>query len=89
MAEGKTKRDATRCLKRHLAREVFFLLWNPAYEDLGPGFLNPSGSAGLPADRLGRPRRLARQDPRIERGLDHDEEFIATYRAWLNEHLAA
>ncbi len=35
-AQGKTRCDVTRCLKRHIAREVFHLLQHPAYEEVGP-----------------------------------------------------
>lgn len=89
-AEGKTKRDVTRCLKRHIAREVFWLLQHPAYEEVGPDLRSARKSAHISlqtvSDDLGVwPTKISR----IERGLDHDDEFVAIYQAWLNEHLAA
>ncbi len=89
-AEGKTKRDVTRCLKRHIAREVFWLLLHPAYEEVGPELRSARKSANISlqtvSDDLGVwPTKVSR----IERGLDHDDEFIAIYQVWLNEHLAA
>ena len=41
-AEGKTNRDAIRCLKRHLARRIWHLLVDPAPP--GPGDPHPSTS---------------------------------------------
>ncbi len=89
-AQGKTKRDVTRCLKRHIAREVFWLLQHPAYEEVGPQLRTTRTSAHVSlqtvSDDLGVwPTKISR----IERGLDHDEEFVAIYQAWLSEHLAA
>ena len=89
-AQGKTKRDVTRCLKRHIAREVFWLLQNPAYEEVGPQLRTTRTSAHISlqtvSDGLGVwPTKISR----IERGLEHDEEFVAIYQAWLSEHLAA
>jgi transposase len=88
-AEGKTKRDVTRCLKRHIAREVFWLLQNPAYEEIGPHLRTTRTSARISlqtvSDDLGVwPTKISR----IERGLEHGDEFIAIYQAWLTEHLA-
>ena len=41
-AEGKTNREAIRCLKRHLARRIWHLLVDPAQS--GPGHRHPSTS---------------------------------------------
>jgi len=89
-AQGKTKRDVTRCLKRHIAREVFLLLQNPAYEEVGPQLRATRTSAHVSlqtvSDDLGVwPTKISR----IERGLEHDHEFVAIYQASLNEHAAA
>jgi len=89
-AQRKTKRDITRCLKRHIAREVFFLLQNPTYQEIGPLLRRRRTSAHISlqtvSDHLGVwPTKISR----IERGLAHDDEFVATYQAWLNERMAA
>lgn len=89
-AQGKTKRDVTRCLKRHIAREVFFLLQHPTYEQVGPGLRNTRISAHISLQSISNelgvyPTKISR----IERGVDHDKKFIAIYQAWLNEHIAA
>ncbi len=88
--QGKTKCDVTRCLKRHIAREVFFLLQNPAYEEVGPQLRTTRTSAHISLQTVSDdlsvwPTKISR----IERGLDHDNEFVAIYQAWLNERMAA
>jgi len=89
-AEGKTKRDVTRCLKRHIAREAFWLLQHPAYAEVGPRLRTMRTSAHISlqtvSDDLGVwPTKISR----IERGLEHNEEFVTIYQAWLNQHRAA
>jgi transposase len=89
-AEGKTKRDVTRCLKRHLAREVFWLLQHPAYEEVGPELRTTRMVAHISlqavSDDLGVwPTKVSR----IERGLEHDPEFVERYQAWLTTKTAA
>jgi transposase len=46
-AEGKTKREAIRCLKRHLARHIFGLLYPPPAAPR-PGSTTPTGKLELP-----------------------------------------
>jgi transposase len=89
-AEGKTRRDVTRCLKRHIVREVFWLLQNPAYEEVGPQLRATRKSAHLSlqavSDDLGVwPTKVSR----IERGLEHDPDFVERYEAWLTNKTAA
>ena len=89
-AQGKTRRDVTRCLKRHIAREVFHLLQHPAYKEVGPELRTTRTSAHISlqtvSDDLGVwPTKISR----IERGLEHDGAFVLVYQAWLNEHVAA
>ena len=89
-AQGKTKRDVTRCLKRHIVREVFWLLQKPAYEEVGPQLRTTRTSARISLQTVSDdldvwPTKISR----IERGLEHAEEFVAVYQASLSEHLAA
>ncbi len=72
MAEGKTKRDVTRCLKRHIAREVFFLLQHPEYEEVGPQLRMARKSAHISLQTVsettsgcGRPRSRASSEDSI------------------------
>lgn len=89
-AEGKTKREIVRCLKRHVAREVFWLLQHPEFEAIGTQLrttrMNAKISLRTVSDDLG---VWATKVSRVERGLDHDPTFIASYRAWLSEKTAA
>ena len=90
LAEGKTKREIVRCLKRHVAREVFWLLHHPAFEAVGPQLRTTRTSAKISlrtvSDDLGVwPTKVSR----VERELDHDPEFIESYRTWLSQRMAA
>ena len=89
-AEGKTKREVTRCLKRHIAREIFSLLQNPAHEEVGPELRAARTAAHLSLQAVSHDLQVGPiKVSRIERGLDHDEEFIERYRAWLASRTAA
>jgi transposase len=89
-AEGKTKRDVTRCLTRHIAREVFWLLQHPAYEEVGPQLrsIRTADQISLQVVSDNLPVTLAKVS-RIERGLQHDPEFVERYEAWLVNQTAA
>lgn len=89
-AQGKTKRDVTRCLKRHLAREVFWLLQNPAYEEIGPRLRTTRTSANISLQVVSDNLQVTLSKvSRIERGLQHDPEFVERYEAWLDNQTAA
>lgn len=89
-AQGKTKRDVTRCLKRHIAREVYWLLKNPAYEEVGPKLRIMRTAAHISLQQVADDFQLwPIKISRIERGLDHDDEFVAKYEAWLVDRTAA
>lgn len=89
-AQGKTKRDVTRCLKRHLAREVFWLLQNPAYEEIGPRLRTTRTSAHISLQVVSDNLQVTLSKvSRIERGLQHDPEFVERYEAWLDNQTAA
>ncbi len=89
-AEGKTKRDVTRCLKRHIAREVFWLLQNPAYEEIGPHLRNARQCAHISLQMVSDDLQVwPIKVSRIQRGLDHDHEFVERYQEWLAERTAA
>jgi transposase len=89
-AEGKTKRDVIRCLKRHIAREIFAHLTNPAVVPVGTELRSVRKAAQISLTRasaeLGTyPLRISR----LERGLDHDRELAERYQAWLSEQSVA
>ena len=83
-AEGKTRREIIRCLKRHIAREIYHLLTNPPP--------TPSG-ADLRCLRQNTQTTLAQaatalhshttRISRLERGLDHNHQLATRYHHWL------
>ena len=89
-AQGKTKRDVTRCLKRHIAREVFHLLQHPAYEEVGPQLRSTWTAAQISLQAVSDNLQVTLSKvSRIERGLQHDPEFVERYEAWLTNQIAA
>ena len=89
-AEGKTRREIIRCLKRHIAREIFAHLTHPQVVPVGTTLRADRNAAKISlttaSTELGTyPLRISR----IERGLDHDREFAEQYRAWLVQKIAA
>lgn len=88
--EGKSKKEIIRCLKRHVAREVFGLLTNPPAVPLGAELRSARLDAGITlataAEVLGTwPTRLSE----LERGLKHDAELAGRYQLWLRPREAA
>ena len=83
-ANGKSKKDVLRCLKRAIAREAFHLLVRPepvpATDDLrdlrqrrGVTLVRAAMSIGAEPTRLSE----------LERGRRPNAELTAAYRAWL------
>ena len=88
-AEGKSLREIVRCLKRHVAREVYRHLVRPepvpAGSDLRAARLAAHISLQTVADALGSwPSRISA----LERGLKHDTALARRYVAWLDERSA-
>jgi transposase len=89
-AEGKSRREIIRCLKRHIAREVFAHLTHPQVVPVGSQLRVERNAAKISlttvSEELGTyPLRISR----LERGLDHDREFAERYQAWLRDQIAA
>ncbi len=89
-AEGKTDRDILRCLKRHIAREIYRLLTQPrpvtAVHDLRPARLRLGLPMQAAADHLGVSLTTI---SRTERGIKPNHELAATYRTWLHTKTAS
>ena len=89
-AEGKTKKDILRCLKRAIAREVFHLITDPQpvaeTGDLRPTRKNLGLTLAEAADALD---CSLLKISRIERGHVGDSKFVTKYRTWLNEQTTA
>lgn len=88
--EGKSKREIIRCLKRHIAREIFRLLTNPTAVPSGAQLRTARLRSGITlavaADALDTSKdRISR----LERGIHHDAEFATRYQLWLDAKPAA
>ncbi len=88
-AEGKSLREIVRCLKRHVAREVYRHLVRPEAvpvgSDLRAARLSARISLQAVADALGSwPTRISE----LERGLTHDTALARRYVKWLDERSA-
>lgn len=84
IGEGKTKLEAIRCLKRHIANEIFALITNPPavpqITDLRPARLARGLTLQTVADHFG---VWPMQISTIERGKRRDDDFANRYREWL------
>jgi transposase len=83
-AEGLSKREIIRCLKRYIAREIYQLLTNPAPVPSGVQLRAARTTAGISlatvAEQLGTwPTRISQ----LERGTTHDAELATRYQRWL------
>lgn len=84
-AEGKSTKEAMRCLKRAICREVYHLLTTPPavprIDDLRPLRQARGISLTTAAGHLGVwPTTIST----LERGLRRDDDLANTYRQWLN-----
>lgn len=85
-ADGKSKLEIMRCLKRYVAREIYRVLQNPcpapATNDLRPHRLALRLTQIHAARELG---AWTTAISRIERGRSRDRDLANRYRAWLDE----
>lgn len=85
-AEGKSKLETMRCLKRYVSREIYRVLRNPrpgpATNDLRPRRHALGLTQVTAAQQLGTwPTAISR----LERAQSHDHDLISRYRQWLTE----
>ena len=89
-AQGHSKRDIIRCLKRYVAREVYQALQHPQPTTVIGTLRQRRQAAGLPmkavAQHFNRPINAI---ARLERGIVHDTDLATRYHAWLDTHGAA
>ena len=85
-SEGKNHREITRCLKRHIAREIYHLLTNPPATVAGNELRNLRQQTHITltkaADAL---RTHATLLSRLERGLYHSHQLATQYQHWLTQ----
>ena len=89
-AEGKNRKEIIRCLKRHIAREVYRLLTNPPPTPNCARLRTRRQEAGITvthaAQALGtRPVRISE----LELGRNHNHHLATRYQTWLRTHEAA
>ncbi len=85
--EGKNRKEIIRCLKRHIAREIYRLLTNPPPTPNCARLRSRRQEAGVTitqaARALGtRPARISE----LERGQDHNHHLATRYHDWLRTH---
>ena len=88
-AEGKTRREIIRCLKRYVAREIYRLLTNPPTVPDAAELRVSRTAAKLTLANAA--EALGTQQTRIsnlERGLVHDTDLATRYREWLKQSAA-
>ena len=84
-AEGKTRREILRCLKRHIAREIYKLLTDPPEVPRGADLRQHRTQTGLTIQAVAAalntaPTRISE----LERGLRHNRDLAQRYQ----QHLA-
>jgi len=86
-AEGKTRREIIRCLKRHIAREIYHLLTNPHPTPDGNHLRLQRNQARMTltdaADKLQVHPTLVSL---LERGLHHNHQLATRYQQWIDTH---
>jgi len=85
--EGKSLREIVRCLKRHVAREVFHHLVSPETVPAGPDLRAARVAACISLKTVASALDswLTRISA-LERGLTHDTALARRYVAWLADH---
>jgi transposase len=86
-AEGKTKTEIIRCLKRFIAREVFAAITNPTRDiPTGPELRQLRTDKGLPLVVVCGPQAITTTElSRLERSLSHNTELAIRIQTWLNQ----
>lgn len=83
--ESKTDRDILRCLKRHIARDIYRVLTQPppvpTVGDLRPTRQHLGLTMQAAADHLSVSLTTI---SRTERGIRTNHQFAASYRSWLS-----
>ncbi|GAA5201809.1 hypothetical protein GCM10023346_47070 [Arthrobacter gyeryongensis] len=89
-ADGKSKRETMRCLKRYVAREIYRQIFSPVaapdITDLRPLRRQLGVTLQQAGEQLNQwPSNLSR----IERGIARNDHVAQTYRQWLTQqHLS-
>ena len=85
-AEGKTRRDIIRCLKRYIAREIHQLLTDPPAVPKGAHLRHRRRSAGVTlADAAQAIGACTNRLSELERGARHNHDLANRYQNWLTQ----
>ena len=84
-AEGKNKREIIRCLKRHIAREIYRLLTNPPPTPNCARLRIRRQHVGITISQAAQalrthPSRISA----LETGRDHNHQLATRYQQWIN-----
>ena len=88
--EGKNKREIIRCLKRHIAREIYQLITNPPPTPSGARLRSRRQHAGITVTQAA--QAIGTHTARIselELGRNHNHQLATRYQDWLRTHEAA
>lgn len=88
-AEGKSKREIMRCLKRYAAREIYRQITNPQAAPNDTDLRQMRTTLGCTITTAA--RELGQWPSKIsllERGLIRNDDLAMTYRQWLTEQTA-
>ena len=82
--EGKTRREIIRCLKRHIAREIYHLLTNPPPIPNSADLRTRRQQARITLTHAAQalhthPNRISE----LERGIYHNHQLATQYQQWL------
>jgi transposase len=89
-AEGKSRRSIIRCLKRHVARQIYQALTNPAPVVQRDQLKPRRQTLGLPLRVVAEHfDRTINAFARLENGIVHDTDFSQAYDLWLKEQETA
>lgn len=83
-AEGKSKRDIMRCLKRYVAREIYHQIFNPKPAPNNTDLRQLRNKLGFTINAVaGHLNQWPSVISRLERGHIRNDALAATYRQWL------
>ena len=89
-AEGKSRREVIRCLKRYVVREMYRLIVNPPAVITGTELREARTAVGITmqvvADELG---TWVNRISELERGVNHNTALANRYKLWLESASAA
>ena len=88
-AQGKSRREIIRCLKRYIAREIHRLLTDPPAVPAGAHLRQLRHAAGATiADAAGAINACPNRLSELERGTHHNGDLATRYQNWLTQNAA-